>query len=85
MGRLKFVMLIFPVIALCLLFWPAGRAFLKKLFVALLWSFCAVSAGTGVVIFVDAKGSLQAILGGLLLWVFSAYAAYTAKSVSKRS
>lgn len=83
MGRIKVVLLVFPVIALCLLFWPAGRKLLRKLFIVLLWTFCAISTTVGAVVFFDAKGDFSAILGGFLLWVFSAYAAWTAKSIKQ--
>ena len=72
-------------LTLCLLLWPTGRALLERLLRAVLWATCLMTAGTAIVILVDAKEKgLVAIVGGILLLAFSAYAALTAKSLGNK-
>ena len=85
MTLLKVALAAIPAAALCLLLWPAGRAHLKGLLRATLWASCLMTTGTAAVILSNAKEQgLVAIVGGLLLLGFSAYAAVTAKSLGSK-
>ena len=84
MGHIKVVLAGLLALALCLLFWPSGRAHLKRLLQAMLWAACAMTASTGAVILCDSQCNPVALLGGALLLGFSAYAALTAKAIGAK-
>lgn len=84
MGYLKVVTMALLALTLCLLFWPAGRAHLRRLLRTVLWASCAITASTAAIILGDARESLLALVGGLLLLGFCAYAACTAKALGRK-
>ena len=72
-----FVLLAVLFAALLLLF---GRNIFREVSRWLLWVVSAISVCVGAAVFLAAEGKPLAILGGVILWTFAAYAITVAKS-----
>ena len=85
MGFAKYSMLILLALAFIAGLWLFGRSVFKGVTKWLLWALAVICACAGLVAVLSSVGKPLPVLGGFILWMFSAYAIKVAGASRKGS
>ena len=84
-GFPKYSMLLLLSVAFVAVLWVFGRTVFTGITTWFLWALGALCACAGVIALLSSEGKPLPILGGFVLWVFSAYVVKVAESSRKRT
>ena len=85
MGFSKYSMLVLLTVAFIAFLWRFGGAFFKGVTKWVIWALAALCACAGLVAVLSSEGQPLPIVGGVVLWVFAAYAIKVSGTLTKRS
>ncbi len=80
MGISKYSVFVLLAVLFVVLLLVFGRNIFREVSRWLLWVVSAISVCVGAAVFLAAEGKPLAILGGVILWTFAAYAITVARS-----